>query len=114
MSAVISDGRLALSAPARTVEQRMEALRNANRIRSRRAELKRDLKARRVQLVPLLLDPPEWLLAAKVYELLLATPKIGRVKANKLLSIVRISPAKTIGGMSDRQRGELARLVGRR
>ena len=39
--------------------------------------------------------------------MILAVPKYGRVKANKILNQCRISPSKTIGGLSERQRAEL-------
>ena len=55
----------------------------------------------------LLLDPPEYVLTAKVFDMLLAVPKYGRVKVNKVLQQCRISPSKTIGGLSQRQRSEL-------
>ena len=95
------------AAPERSLTQRMEALRRANEIRTRRASLKRDLKAGRVQIHGLLLDPPEYLQTAKVFDLLLAVPKYGRVKVNRILTQCRISPSKTIGGLSQRQRTEL-------
>jgi hypothetical protein len=85
----------------------MDALKRANEIRTRRARLKRDLKAGRASIQPLLLDPPEYLQTAKVFDLLLAVPKYGRVKANRILNQCRISPSKTIGGLSQRQRDEL-------
>ena len=96
-----------VAAPERSLVQRMEALQRANDIRSRRAQLKRDLKAGRQPIHELLLDPPDYLETAKVFDLLLAVPKYGRVKVNKILSQCRISPSKTIGGLSERQRGEL-------
>ncbi len=86
----------------------MDALGRANDIRSRRADLKRDLRAGQQRIDSLLLDPPDWLLTAKVFELLLAVPKYGRVKANRVLTQCRISPSKTFGGLSERQRKELA------
>jgi len=91
----------------RSLQQRMDALERANEIRTRRARLKRDLKGRRARVEPLLLDPPDYLLTAKVFDLLLAVPKYGRVKVNRILTHCRISPSKTIGGLSERQRGEL-------
>ncbi len=103
-----------ISAPERSLVQRMEALQRANDIRSRRAQLKRDLKAGRQPIHELLLDPPEFLETAKVFDLLLAVPKYGRVKVNKILSTCRISPSKTIGGLSQRQRAELVELTRRR
>lgn len=101
-------------APERSLQQRLDALEKANDIRVRRAALKRDLKARRVELVPLLLDPPAWLETAHVFDLLLAVPRIGRVKANKLLTKHMISPSKTVGGLSARQRVALVALMGER
>jgi len=91
----------------------MEALSRANVIRSERARLKRELKAGRAQIHGLLLDPPEFLQTAKVFDLLLAVPKYGRVKVNRILNMCRISPSKTIGGLSQRQRDELVSYLRR-
>ena len=100
-------------APERSLTQRMEALKRANDIRSRRATLKRDLKAGRTSIHNLLLDPPEYLETAKVFDLLLAVPKYGRVKVNRILTQCRISPSKTVGGLSERQRNELVSFLRR-
>jgi hypothetical protein len=99
--------------PERTHDQRMKALRRANDIRTRRAQLKRDLKAGKTSVDGLLLDPPEWVMTAKVFDMILAVPKYGRVKANKILGQCRISPSKTIGGLSQRQRAELVQMLRR-
>ena len=85
----------------------MTALKRANDIRTKRAMLKRSLKDGRANPQALLLSPPEYILTAKVSELLLAVPKYGQVKVNKILGQCRISPSKTIGGLSERQRSEL-------
>ena len=100
-------------APERSLNQRMDALQRANEIRTQRARLKRELKAGRVKIQALLLDPPEYLQTAKVFDLLLAVPKYGRVKANRILTQCRISPSKTIGGLSERQRAELVTYLRR-
>jgi hypothetical protein len=99
--------------PERSLNQRMEALARANEVRSARARLKRDLKAGRCSIEELLLAPPEYLQTAKVFDMLLAVPKYGRVKVNKMLLGCRISPSKTIGGLSERQRSELVVLLRR-
>ena len=91
----------------------MDALQRANDIRTRRAQLKRDLKAGRESIHGLLMDPPAYVETAKVFDMLLAVPKYGRVKVNKVLTQCRISPSKTIGGLSERQRDELVRLLRR-
>jgi hypothetical protein len=99
------------AAPERSLHQRMDALQRANEIRSQRAQLKRDLKAGRHSIHALLLNPPEYVETAKVFDMLLAVPKYGRVKVNKILAYCRISPSKTIGGLSERQRSELVSLL---
>jgi len=103
----------ASAAPERSLNQRMDALQRANEIRSKRAQLKRDLKGSRVTIHRLLLDPPAYVETAKVFDMLLAVPKYGRVKVNKVLTQCRISPSKTIGGLSERQRTELVALLRR-
>ena len=100
-------------APERSLNQRMDALARANQIRIQRAQLKRDLKSGRRSIHSLLLDPPEYVETAKVFDMLLAVPKYGRVKVNKILAHCRIAPSKTIGGLSERQRSELISLLHR-
>jgi hypothetical protein len=100
-------------APARSRDQRMEALRRANDIRVRRAKLKRDLKDGRVSVDEILSNPPDYVETAKVFDILMAVPKFGRVKAARFLNQCRISQSKTVGGLSDRQRAELVGLFHR-
>jgi hypothetical protein len=85
----------------------MDALNEANRIRTKRAQLKKDLRGGRANINVLLLSPPDYIQSAKVSDMLLAVPKYGHVKVNKILAQCRISPSKTIGGLSQRQRAEL-------
>jgi len=95
------------AAPERSLDQRRAALQKGNEVRSERARLKRDLRAGRVTIYAYLLDPPEWLGTAKVSEMILAIPKYGRVKVDRAIKQCRISPSKTIGGLTERQRTEL-------
>lgn len=83
----------------------MDALRTANDVRTKRAALKRELK--QGQISPLAaMDRPE-VETMKSEDFLRAIPKVGRVKANRTLARLRISPSRSIGGLSDRQRREL-------
>ena len=91
----------------------MEALKRANDIRVRRAQLKKDLEGRPGPDRGVLLDPPEYVSTAKVFDMLMAVPKFGRVKAASMLNQCRISQSKTVGGLSDRQRAELIGLFNR-
>src|SRR6266508_3846222 len=94
-------------APKRSLDQRMEALPRANDIRMRRAKLKKDRKVGRARIEAVISDPPEYFLTAKVFDILMAVPKFGRVKAARFLNQCRISQSKTVGGLSERQRAEL-------
>jgi hypothetical protein len=100
-----------MAAPERSITQRFEALQHANDVRSYRADLKRALKHGRKRVDEVLLEPPAMVETMKVLDLMLAAPKFGRVKVNKILARHRISPSKTIGGLSDRQRGELVAVL---
>ena len=91
----------------------MDALKRANDIRVRRAKLKKDLKDGRVKIEKILENPPEYVSTAKVFDMLLAVPKFGRVKAARFLNQCRISQSKTVGGLSDRQRAELIGVLNR-
>jgi hypothetical protein len=102
-----------VQAPARSLDQRMEALKRANDIRVKRAQLKKDLKAGKVQIEAILGDPPAYVETAKVFDMLMAVPKFGRVKAARFLNACRISQSKTVGGLSERQRTELIGLFNR-
>src|SRR3954462_1359408 len=101
------------AAPERSLLQRMEALQRANEIRTKRAQLKRDLKGDRHSIQQLLLQPPDYVETAKVVDMLLAVPKYGRVKVDKILRQCKISPSKTVGGLSERQRNELVSMLRR-
>lgn len=98
--------------PSRSLQQRMDALARANHVRVWRAERKRDLKAARLSVSGLVRDCPPEAETWKVFDLLLATPKYGRVKAIKLLNAARISPSKSVGALSERQRRELLLALG--
>src|SRR5207237_10461837 len=102
-----------LQARIRSLDQRSEALKRANDIRVKRAQLKKDLKSGDASIEQILRDPPEFVSTAKVFDMLMAVPKFGRVKAARLLNQCRISQSKTVGGLSDRQRQERIGRVNR-
>jgi hypothetical protein len=93
--------------PPRSAEQRTEALGQANRIRTKRADLKKALKVGNADIIQLIMEPPTYIETMKIYDLMLAVPKYGHVKVDKVLRMCRISPSKTVGGLSERQRVEI-------
>ena len=91
----------------------MRALQHANEIRSGRARLKNELALGKAQIEEIIAQPPEPAKTAKVYDLLLALPKIGPAKATRCLTHCRIAHQKTVGGLSERQRHDLIGLLHR-
>jgi hypothetical protein len=98
-------------ASTRLHERRMTALRQANQVRGLRAKLKQDLREGTVRLEQILATGTDYLASAEVFDLLVAVPKIGPVNADHLLTIARISPSKTVGALSGRQRTRLIELL---
>lgn len=97
--------------PGRSLEQRLEALRKANEVRSYRAQVKVDLKAGQMDVRAVILSEHPHFQTWQVFDLLLALPHVGRVKANAVLRKHHISPSKTVGGLTLRQRKELLEAV---
>jgi len=91
----------------------MVALRRANQVRGLRARLKQDLREGTVRLEQVLATGADYLASAEVFDLLVAVPRIGPVKAAHLLTIASISPSKTVGALSERQRTRLVELLNR-
>ena len=108
--------------PERSQQQRMDALRRANDIRCERARLKERLRTGELSIGDVLVDPSAVIAGrpcvavcvhtAKVLDLVLAVPKYGRVKANRLLERCRVSSSKTVNGLTPRQRKELLDMLG--
>lgn len=108
--------RAAFSAPGSRAHRdrltkRLDALQRANAIRTSRAQLKRDLATGRCAIDTALLYPPEYIGTAKVFDILLALPRFGRVEVSKVLMQCGIATTRTIAGLSQRQRDELVTLL---
>jgi hypothetical protein len=72
----------------------MEALKRANDIRVRRAQLKKDLKSGDAHIEEILSDPPEYVSTAKVFDMLMAVPKFGRGQGRALPEPVPDQPVE--------------------
>jgi len=94
--------RAAFSAPA---------MQRANAIRASRAQFKRDLATGRCAIDTALLYPPEYIGTAKVFDILLALPRFGRVEVSEVLMQCGIATTRTIARLSQRQRDELVTLL---
>lgn len=97
--------------PTRTRDQLMAALELANRIRQHRAHLKRAARTDPELVVRALSDPHPWVETMKVTELLDAIPGVGWMRIRTWLDRSGISYAKTLGGLTQRQRDALTQHV---
>jgi transposase len=92
--------------PQLTDEQRAAALEKAAAARRARAELKDRLKRGGTNLKQVLKDAEtdEVLGKMKVSALLEALPKVGKVKAQEIMTELEIAPTRRLRGLGDRQR----------
>jgi hypothetical protein len=89
--------------------QRADALAKANRVRSARLRIKRDVRAGRVAIGDVLDDPA--VASMPVADLLAAQLRWGPCRAGRLLRRVPCSESLPVGQLTERQRGELLRLL---
>jgi hypothetical protein len=109
----VGEGNAGAGVPSRSREQRLRALEPANQVRSARATLKQELASGKLELAQIVADPPACVSTARVRDLLLVLPKIGVVRAGRILAQCGIAPSKTLAGLTERQRGELINLFRR-
>ncbi|MDN5722281.1 MAG: integration host factor MihF [Corynebacterium sp.] len=94
-----------MALPQLTPEQRAEALKKAAEARKARAELKEKLKRGGTDLKQVLADADEDPIIGKmkVSALLEALPKVGKVKAQEIMTELEIAPTRRLRGLGDRQ-----------
>lgn len=100
----------AVAPASQTTAQRDAARARANEIRSLRAALKREIAGGR-PVVPLIQEPPDWLLTMKVWELVASVRGVGRAKARRILDACHVDVTRTVGGLNDRQRRDLTLVL---
>lgn len=90
-------------------EARREALAKAAQARKARAELKQRLKAGEVGLADVLdrAQQDETVGRTKVADVLEALPKVGKVRARKIMERLDISPSRRLRGLGANQRERL-------
>ena len=90
-------------------EARRQALEKAAEARKARAELKQQLKAGEIGFAEVLrrADEDEVIGKTKVSAVLEALPKVGKVRARKLMERLDISPSRRLRGLGANQRSKL-------
>jgi hypothetical protein len=96
-----------------TIEKkRLEALGKANSVRTRRSRLKQDIHAGRVPIGYVLTEVPDYVETAKIGEVLVWAPKVGRVKARRVLNNLNLSPSLELRNLSQGTRARLLAELG--
>ena len=92
--------------------QHLQALQRANAVRLARAELKRRVGEGQVAVAEVILNAPWEADSMTIADLLTSQRRWGETRCRKFLQCVPMSENKTIGSMTDRQRRELAQMLG--
>jgi hypothetical protein len=100
--------------PPLTPEQRSAALEKAAAARKARAELKVRLKSSGTSLADVLTsgETDEAIGKMKVVAVLEAMPGVGKVRAQRLMERLEISPSRRVRGLGAKQREALEREFG--
>ncbi len=98
-----------MALPPLTPEQRAAALEKAAAARRARAELKVALKSSGTSLAQVLAsgETDEAVGKMKVVAVLEAMPGVGKVRAQKLMETLEISPSRRVRGLGSKQREAL-------
>jgi ribosomal protein L21 len=97
--------------PELDAESRRQALERAAEARKIRAELKQQLKSGEIDFAEVLrrAEEDEIVAKTKVSAVLEALPKVGKVRARKMMERLDISPSRRIRGLGVNQRDKLLR-----
>jgi hypothetical protein len=92
--------------------QHLQALQRANAVRLARAELKRQVGEGQITVAEVILSSPWEADSMTIADLLTSQRRWGHTRCRKFLQCVPMSENKTIGSLTDRQRRELAQMLG--
>ncbi|MFV9671765.1 MAG: integration host factor, actinobacterial type [Acidimicrobiia bacterium] len=95
--------------PPMSDEQRAEALAKAAAARRQRAEIKALLKTGSLTLAEVFeqAETDDIVAGTKVYPLLASMPRMGKIKAKRLMEDLTIAENRKIRGLGSRQRADL-------
>ena len=93
--------------PTLTPEQRQEALAKAAVARRKRAEVKAELKSGKRSLGDILKKTDDTVGKMKVSNVLESLPRVGKVRARKLMEKLDISASRRVRGLGAKQKDAL-------
>ena len=88
--------------------QHLQALERANAVRLARAELKRRIAAGEICAADVIMRSPWEAESMTVADLLTSQRRWGQTRCRRFLQSIPISESKTVGSMTERQRGAVA------
>ena len=99
--------------PKLTLEEKKQALKKAQQVRSQRAKIRQDLKAGRTGIREVLEQMDNDVVAKmRVAYLLESLPRIGKVRTRKIMNEIGIDETRRVQGLGSRQRQALIERFG--
>ena len=99
--------------PKLTLEEKKQALKKAQQVRSQRAKIRQDLKAGRTGIREVLEQMDNDVVAKmRVAYLLESLPRIGKVRTRKIMNEIGIDETRRVQGLGSRQKQALIERFG--
>lgn len=99
--------------PKLTVEEKKQALKKAQQVRSQRAKIRQELKAGKTTIRKVLENIDNDVVAKmRVAYLLESLPRIGKVRTRKIMNDIGIDETRRIQGLGNRQKQALIERLG--
>ncbi|MGB9866757.1 MAG: integration host factor, actinobacterial type [Bacillota bacterium] len=96
-----------MALPVLSLDEKKEALQKAQEMRKKRSELRNALKKGEISLAEVLMSNDEVTGRMRVSYLLRSLPRVGKVKAQKIMQEIGIDEARRIQGLGKRQKEAL-------
>lgn len=96
-----------MALPNLSPEEKKKALEKAQVMRKARAELRKNLKKGKVQFAEIIKGADPVVQRMKVSYLLKSLPRVGKVKAEKIMEEVGIDESRRVQGLGKRQKEAL-------
>jgi hypothetical protein len=102
-----------MALPHLTQEEKMNALKKAQEMRSKRAQLRAQLKRGELSLQEVLDSADDEVVAKmRVAYLIESLPQVGKVTSKKIMDEIGINENRRVQGLGKRQRDELLKRLG--
>ncbi|NLJ73926.1 MAG: integration host factor [Firmicutes bacterium] len=102
-----------MALPHLTQEEKMNALKKAQEMRSKRAQLRAQLKRGELSLQEVLDSADDEAVAKmRVAYLIESLPQVGKVTSKKIMDEIGINENRRVQGLGKRQRDELLKRLG--